>query len=295
MNTPTQNSTNTKNITSLFIPPSTFPNLSYTNTPHANNNNNPHHNQETDIPESSNARNVKNAQPPPCNSPRNTDHAQQNIPRSFLYSENVINEGVSICQRSIIGKIITDKPIHASSIQNGLENIWGSPPGLKIQVPEGKLIQFFMDDIADHDRILLGNPWIFINSWLVVKPWDREDFDHVPVWIQLWGLPIHCRTKQMGESISALLGYVEASEFYKYPGKNLIIKIKVAIDIKKPILSGIHIGNPTDMTKWIDYRYEKLPQVCFKCGMIGHMDKLCRNPALNLETLAPLGPWISST
>jgi hypothetical protein len=157
-----------------------------------------------------------------------------------------------------------------------------------------------MDDVADHDRILLGNPWIFRNSWLVVKPWDREvdhhtlDFDHVPIWIQLWGLPIHCRTKQMGESIGALLVHVEASEFYEYPGKNVIIKIKVAIDTKRPILSGIHIGNPIDGTKWIDYRYEKLPRVCFKCGMLGHMDKLCRNPALNLETLAPLGPWIRS-
>jgi hypothetical protein len=26
-----------------------------------------------------------------------------------------------------------------------------------------------MNDIADHDRILQGNPWIFRNSWLVVK------------------------------------------------------------------------------------------------------------------------------
>jgi hypothetical protein len=158
-----------------------------------------------------------------------------------------------------------------------------------------------MNDIADHDRILQGNPWIFRNSWLVVKPWDREvdyhtiDFEQVPIWIQLWGLPVHCRTKQMGESIGALLGKVEATEFYEYPGKKVIIKIKVAINIKKPIMSGIHIGNPTDGTKWIDYRYERLPQVCFKCGMIGHPDTLCRNPALNLETMAPLGPWIRST
>jgi hypothetical protein len=135
----------------------------------------------------------------------------------------------------------------------------------------------------------------------VVKPWDREtdvhtiDFDHVPIWIQLWGLPPHCKTKQMGESIGALIGQVEASEFYEYPGKKVIIKIKVAINIRNPILYGIHVGNPIDGTCWVDYRYEKLPQVCFNCGLIGHMDKLCRNQPFNLDTLAPIGPWIRST
>jgi hypothetical protein len=99
----------------------------------------------------------------------------------------------------------------------------------------------------------------------------------------------------MGKSIGALLGNVEASEFYEYPGKKVIIKIKVAINVKNLILSGIHVGNPTDGTCWVDYRYEKLPQVCFKCGMLGHIDKLCRNQALNLDTLAPIGPWIRST
>jgi hypothetical protein len=99
----------------------------------------------------------------------------------------------------------------------------------------------------------------------------------------------------MGENIGALLGKVEASEFYEYPGKKLIIKIKVAINVHNPITSGIHVGNPTDGTCWIDFRYEKLPQVCFNCGLLGHGDKLCKNQALNLDTLAPLGPWIRST
>ncbi|MCH82220.1 hypothetical protein A2U01_0003021 [Trifolium medium] len=249
--------------------------------------NSPNYIPHEDIPESSNARN----QNPP----------QSNIPRSFLYSDNVIHEGLPACTHSIIGKIITAKPIHVGSIQNGLESIWGAPPGLKVQELGGKILQFFMNEPADIDRILYGNPWIFRNSWLVVKPWDREtdyheiDFDHVPIWIQLWGLPPHCKTKQMGTSIGTLMGNVEASEFYEYPGKQVIIKIKVAININNPITSGIHVGNPTDGTSWVDYRYEKLPQVCFKCGMIGHTDKLCRNQALVLDTLAPLGPWIRST
>jgi hypothetical protein len=91
------------------------------------------------------------------------------------------------------------------------------------------------------------------------------------------------------------LGQVEASEFFEYPGKRIIIKIKVAINIHNPITSGIHVGNPIDGTNWIDFRYEKLPQVCFKCGMLGHAENVCKNQALDLQTLAPLGPWIRST
>ncbi|PNY16051.1 cysteine desulfurase mitochondrial-like [Trifolium pratense] len=247
-------------------------------------NNVPNHSYDhRDIPESSGTNN------------------QTNLPQFSYYPEQIIEEGLKACQLSILGKIITNKPIFASSIQNGLENIWGSPAGFKIQEIEGKILQFFMNNIEDQDRILHGNPWIFRNSWLIVKPWDREtdpkslDFDHVPVWIQLWGLPPHCKTKAMGIHLGSLMGEVEASEIYEYPGKQIIVKIRVAINVHKPIISGIHVGNPTDGTCWIDYRYERLPQICFNCGLVGHEAKLCRNRTLNTDTIAPLGPWIRST
>jgi hypothetical protein len=157
-----------------------------------------------------------------------------------------------------------------------------------------------MENVSDQDRILQGNPWIFRNSWLIVKPWNREtdprtiDFDHAPVWIQLWGLPPHCKTKAMGQHLGSLLGEVEAFEIYEYPGKKMIVKIKVAINVHQPISAGIHVGNPTDGTSWVDFRFEKLPQVCFHCGLIGHSDKQCKNQAINMDTMAPLGPWIRS-
>ncbi|GAU25508.1 hypothetical protein TSUD_279920 [Trifolium subterraneum] len=72
-------------------------------------------------------------------------------------------------------------------------------------------------------------------------------------------------------------------------------QIQRTISVHKPILSGIHVGNPTDGTHWIDYRYEKLPQTCFNCGLVGHEAKLCRNQALNTDTTTPLGPWIRSS
>ncbi|WJX61420.1 hypothetical protein P8452_46512 [Trifolium repens] len=237
------------------------------------------------------------------NHSQNRNHSTESprtSPSFFVYPENIVDEGVNACKRSILGKIITEKPIHTSSIQNGLDSIWGSPQGLKVQEIEEGILQFFIHRPIDQERILLGNPWIFRNSWLIMKAWDRAvdprlvDFTHAPVWIQLWGLPPHCKTKKMGESIGNLLGKFENAEFYEYPGKKMIIKIKVAIKVEKPIKTGLLIGNHRDGTTWIDFRYEKLPQVCFGCGILGHGDTLCQNEPLNGEDVAPLGPWIQS-
>jgi hypothetical protein len=140
-----------------------------------------------------------------------------------------------------------------------------------------------MSKSYDQKRILLGNPLIFRNVWLIVQPWDRQsdprslDFNHAPVWIQLWGLPPHCKTKQLGINIGELLGNVEVADLYEYPGKKVIVKIKVFINVHQPISTGILIGNQRDGTHWIDFRYENLPQVCFSCGLLGHSDKLCMN------------------
>jgi hypothetical protein len=98
----------------------------------------------------------------------------------------------------------------------------------------------------------------------------------------------------MGQHLGSLLGEVEAFEIYEYPGKKMIVKIKVAINVHQPISAGIHVGNPTDGTSWVDFRFEKLPQVCFHCGLIGHSDKQCKNQAINMDTMTPLGPWIRS-
>jgi hypothetical protein len=57
----------------------------------------------------------------------------------------------------------------------------------------------------------------------------------------------------MGRHLGSLMGDVENSEIFSYPGKKLIVKIKVAINVHKPISSGIHVGNPIDGTCWVDF------------------------------------------
>lgn len=48
------------------------------------------------------------------------------------------------------------------------------------------------------------------------------------------------------------------------------------IDIRKPLMRGImvKVGN-AEKDKWCPFAYEFLPDFCYTCGRIGHVDKQC--------------------
>jgi hypothetical protein len=137
----------------------------------------------------------------------------------------------------------------------------------------------------------------------MVQQWDREkdpkeiEFYKVPIWIQLWGLPLHCKTITMGKHLGSQLGLVEDVALYDFPDKARIVKIKVHIDTNQPIRPGLFIGNTKDGIKWVDFRYENLPMFCFLCGYIGHNETSCNyaSPTTEEGSTNPRGPWLRST
>lgn len=122
---------------------------------------------------------------------------------------------------------------------------------------------------------MVRNCWFKVHQWDRFKNVDSLDFSHAPLWIQIWGLPLHCKSVSMGKQLGAQLGTVEDSAVYDYLEKARIIKIKVSIYISKPIIAGMYIGNEKDGITWLDFRYENLPMFCFNCGIIGHNEENC--------------------
>jgi hypothetical protein len=219
-----------------------------------------------------------------------------------MYKGTHIQEGVNHCKNSLIGKILSEKPILKPILLNTLLGIWGNPKGLKITETEGGLFHITMDSDTDLQRAVKGNPWIIRNSWFLVHHWDRKinpnnmDFKHVQIWIQLWNLPIHCKTTNMGKHLGSQLGKVEEAALYDYPQKARIVKIKVNLNIEEPIRPGLFIGNTTDGITWVDFRYENLPMFCFTCGLVGHTEEKCSNTTISLPEggVNPRGPWLRS-
>lgn len=196
-----------------------------------------------------------------------------------------------------IGKIFTEKPIHKNSLQNALANILCNPKGFRIEEVKEKIFQFFFEEKKDVSRILNGSPWIFRNSWLVIKPWQRDtepkdmEFTHVPVWEQLLGLPSHCRTKNMANKIGGCIGEVLDSRSFILHDKSIIMKVKVMLSLSQILKKGVNTGSKSDGVFWVDFRSEKLPQFCFRCGRIGHGEQGCQQEDTGSSSW---GPWLRS-
>ncbi|MEX5533454.1 hypothetical protein, partial [Pseudomonas syringae] len=62
---------------------------------------------------------------------------------------------------------------------------------------------------------------------------------------------------------------------FELPDKKIIVKVLVELDVMKPLMQGIYTGNQKDGLFWVDFKYEKLPQFCYFCGIIGHSDQFC--------------------
>jgi hypothetical protein len=220
----------------------------------------------------------------------------------FMYEEEVLGEGLKQCKNNIIGKLLAQKQISKQVLFSSLSGIWCNPAGFKITELENNLYQFTFEKESDINRILKGEPWIIRNVWLKLYLWNRNtniqelDFSHAPLWIKVWGLPLHCKTVEMGHQLGAQIGKVEEAAIYEYPNNAKIIKVKIQFNLSNPVLAGMYIGNQNDGINWVDFRYENLPLVCFKCGLIGHSNENCEDSSAELPEGAvnPRGPWLRS-
>ncbi|CAH9109974.1 unnamed protein product [Cuscuta europaea] len=52
------------------------------------------------------------------------------------------------------------------------------------------------------------------------------------------------------------------------------MRIRVCMDIRKPLKKGTTLKKG-GIGHWVDFKYEKLPNFCFICGIIDHSDKFC--------------------
>ena len=183
---------------------------------------------------------------------------------------------------SIIAKFLTKRALNIDAIAKTFNPLWRSRNGFKIQNYGDHIILFTFDNYkVDVDRILSSEPQSF-NKHLVVMQWYEKEvpvgevkFDRASFWDQLHGIPPRYMTLEAALKISNMIGEVsQPKEFKEVDGGNFL-RLKVQLDLSLPLCRGHLISLENGKQIWANFKYERLPNLCYWCGRLTHDDKDC--------------------
>ncbi|KAF4388168.1 hypothetical protein G4B88_021864 [Cannabis sativa] len=182
----------------------------------------------------------------------------------------------------LIGKIISRYRLGKAAIQGSLKLSWSAISGWKWKEIEGGLIQFTFAKREDAMNVLARRPWFVCGALIVIMPWPawltpaEIRFDKTPLWVKIESIPpFYWNLSNLKEMAS------RASPVYDLPPgiEDAIgmssLRFRATIDLNKPIFSGFFLRRQKLKDLWIQYKYERLPKLCFKCGLLTHDQSIC--------------------
>uniref|UniRef100_A0A803QB76 Reverse transcriptase domain-containing protein n=1 Tax=Cannabis sativa TaxID=3483 RepID=A0A803QB76_CANSA len=177
----------------------------------------------------------------------------------------------------LLGKIINRHKLGKAAIQGSLKLSWNAIKGWKWKEIEGGLIQFTFARRDDAMNVLARRPWFICGALVVIMPWPawltpaEVRFDKTPLWVNVESIPpFYWNLSNLKELASKASPVHELPQGIEDAIGLSTLRFRATIDLNKPIYSGFFLRRQKLKDLWIQYRYEKLPKLCFKCGLLTH-------------------------
>ncbi|KAK3218022.1 hypothetical protein Dsin_011992 [Dipteronia sinensis] len=170
----------------------------------------------------------------------------------------------------LAGKILSPDLINRDAFRTLISKIWKVRGEVEIEEPAGK--------------------WA-IKSLSV----NQAEF-----WVQISNLPMLCMTKDIGRFLGSIIGDVHEVDLG--PTSDCLgkfLRVRVAIRIDEPLRRFLRVDVLGDREETVmPIQYERLPDFCFHCGLLGHTIRGCpedENEALPEGQVPSYGACLRAT
>lgn len=195
-------------------------------------------------------------------------------------------------------RVHTTRPFSHAALLNQMRNAWSSAQGVTFNIKGPNLFLVQCHCLGDWKRIMEGGPWLFRKSPVVLQEYDGFSdvsgykLNKIPVWARIKGLPDGLtRRKELAEKVAAKVGEppftVVVNEGRINPSSTL--RARVYLDVNKPLVRFVPL-TLKEPKKYAVF-YEKLPDFCFVCGLMGHLAEECGDGVHDPRTFE-WGEWL---
>nr|POF17275.1 uncharacterized protein CFP56_18387 [Quercus suber] len=94
----------------------------------------------------------------------------------------------------------------------------------------------------------------------------------------MFNLPLKSRTRETGYEIGSKVGEVlevDVPDSGVQWGKCL--RVRIRIDVSKRLMRGKRVSIEDGESRWVNFKYERLPNFYYNCGLLSHGLKDCKN------------------
>ncbi|XP_042962426.1 uncharacterized protein LOC122296689 [Carya illinoinensis] len=223
-----------------------------------------------------------------------TEAEQQEL---FLPDEDILssNPRGNLC---LLASILNDRTLNREAFKNTMAKVWNTSGWLTFKefCPNKFLLEFQL--LSDKKKVLHGRPWSFDCHRICLKEFESDlspievQFNLEPFWVQAHNLPFVGMNRQLGERIGEAIGKVHTVEVDDQGhGWGSFLRIKVDVDVTKPLVHGrmVNLGGKQSRSH---FKYERLPNFCFKCGLLKHVNGKCPNFGLTNQSQDQYRQWM---
>ncbi|KAF4387214.1 hypothetical protein F8388_008848 [Cannabis sativa] len=220
--------------------------------------------------------------------------------------EDITLEDV-VLNKACVGKVMGCKDMPASVVKKILMGVWRNIGSWRMKKCGEGVLGFFFETEEDCSFIMDKRPWLVNGMLLNLKPWPVEgevrvaEFEVARFWVQFHGLPTRC----LSDENTAIIAK-KAGQFVKTDGKSKVELVRrgylrcwIDVWITHPFVAGFFLKAEGRKEAWIQFKYEKLPFLCFTCGKLAHLERICHVLTAMVipkdgNAVQMYGPWIKA-
>ena len=184
--------------------------------------------------------------------------------------------------QAVAAKFFTHRALNMEAITRTFKPLWRTRSEFEVKDVGNHTVLFVFSDKTDAERVLIGEPWSYDKHLVSLRRLEQSiavkdlDFNRTLFWVQIHDLPIGDMSPRSACEVGEIIGEVQSGvkEWGTQDGSSFM-RIRVLVDTSKPLCRGRKICIEDGTVGWVRFKYERLPNLCYWCGLLTHSDKDC--------------------